>query len=72
MGGSDSAKHIDLSEHFVHNIVKAGLLKLVPVAYVDNVADLLMTTITEHDEAKLILKPVPRCTPSIVCWKKIL
>ncbi len=43
VGGSDSAKHIqvDLCEHFVHDAVKAGVLKLVPVASVENVADLL-------------------------------
>jgi hypothetical protein len=41
VGGSDRAKHIDLREHFVHDAVKAGVLKLVPVASVDNVADLL-------------------------------
>ncbi len=41
VGGSDRAKHIDLCEHFVHDAVKAGVLKLVPVASVDNVTDLL-------------------------------
>ncbi len=37
------AKYIDLPgrEHFVLDAVKAGVLKLVPVASVDNVADLL-------------------------------
>jgi hypothetical protein len=32
---------MNLREHFVHDAVKAGVLKLVPVARVDNVADLL-------------------------------
>ena len=41
VGGSDRAKHIDLREHFVHDAVEAGVLKLVPVASIDNVADLL-------------------------------
>ncbi len=41
VGGSDSAKHIDLLEHFVHNAVDQGVLKLRPIASVDNVADLL-------------------------------
>ena len=40
VGGSDRAKHIDLREHFVHDAVEAGVLKLVPVASIDNVADL--------------------------------
>ncbi len=42
VGGSDWAKHIDLHEHFIHDAVEAGILKLVPVASIDNVADLLM------------------------------
>ena len=41
MGGSDRAKHIDLREHFVHDAVEAQILKLMPVASIDNVADLL-------------------------------
>ena len=41
VGGSDRAKHIDLREHFVHDAVDAGILKLMPVDSVDNVADLL-------------------------------
>jgi hypothetical protein len=41
VGGSDRAKHIDLREHFVHNAVDQGVLKLRPVASAENVADLL-------------------------------
>ncbi len=41
VGGSDPAKHIDLREHFVHNAVDQGVLKLRPIASSDNVADLL-------------------------------
>ena len=41
VGGSDRAKHIDLREHFVHNAVDQGILKLRPIASADNVADLL-------------------------------
>ncbi len=41
VGGSDSAKHIDLREHFVHDAVEAKILKLMPVNSVGNVADLL-------------------------------
>jgi hypothetical protein len=41
VGGSDRAKHIDLREHFVHDAVEAQILKLMPVASIDNVADLL-------------------------------
>ncbi len=41
VGGSDRAKHIDLREHFVHNAVDQGVLKLRPIASSDNVADLL-------------------------------
>ena len=41
VGGSDRAKHIDLREHFVHDAVKAKVLKLEAIASADNVADLL-------------------------------
>jgi hypothetical protein len=41
VGGSDSVKHIDLREHFVHNAVDQGVLKLRPIASSDNLADLL-------------------------------
>ena len=39
--GTDRAKHIDLREHFVHDAVEAKTLKLMPIATMDNVADLL-------------------------------
>ncbi len=39
--GSDSAKHIDLREHFVHNAVDLGVLKHRPIASSDKVGDLL-------------------------------
>jgi hypothetical protein len=58
VGGSDSAKHIDLREHFVHDAVKAGVLKLVPVASVDNVADLLTKPLTK--------------APFLSLWKRLL
>jgi len=41
VGGSDRAKHIDLREHFVHDAVAKGVLKLVSIASAANVADLL-------------------------------
>ena len=41
VGGTDWAKHIDLSEHFVHEAVSNKVLQLEPVDSVDNVADLL-------------------------------
>jgi len=41
VGGSDRAKHIDLREHFVHQAQDLRVLRLVPIAGVDNVADLL-------------------------------
>ena len=41
VGGSDRAKHIDLREHFVHQAQALNVLRLQPVAGVDNVADLL-------------------------------
>ena len=41
VGGSDRAKHIDLREHFVHDAVQRGSLKLRPIASASNVADLL-------------------------------
>ncbi len=43
VGGSDRAQHIYIREHFVHNAVDQGVLKLRPIASVDNhdVADLL-------------------------------
>jgi hypothetical protein len=60
VGGSDRAKHIDLREHFVHDAVEAGVLKLVPhaVASIDNVADLLT-------------KPLPKA-PFLTLRKRLL
>ena len=40
VGGSDRAKHIDLREHYVHDAVAQGVLKLVKVPSADNLADL--------------------------------
>jgi hypothetical protein len=42
VGGSDRAKHIDLGEHFVHDAVAKGVLKLMSIASAANVADLLI------------------------------
>ncbi len=51
VGGSDSAKHIDLRGHFVHDAVEAKILKLMPVNRVDisldNVADLQTKPLTK-------------------------
>jgi hypothetical protein len=41
VGGSDRAKHIDLREHFVHDAVSRGILKLESIASAENAADLL-------------------------------
>ena len=41
VGGSDRAKHIDLREHFVHDAVSRGILKLESIPSAENVADLL-------------------------------
>ena len=41
VGGSDSAKHIDLREHFVHDAVEAKILKLEAINSADNVADIM-------------------------------
>ena len=41
VGGSDRAKHIDLREHYVHDAVAQGVLKLIKVSTEDNLADLL-------------------------------
>lgn len=32
VGGSDRARHIDLREHFVHDVVLRGILKLKPIS----------------------------------------
>ena len=40
VGGSDRAKHVDLREHYVHDAVAQGVLKLVKVPSEDNLADL--------------------------------
>ncbi len=47
VGGSDRAKHIKLGEHFVHDVVEAKILKLIPVNSVDNVTDLLTKPLTK-------------------------
>ena len=41
VGGSDRAKHIDVREHFVHEVVDKKILKLEPVESAGNAADLL-------------------------------
>jgi hypothetical protein len=40
-GCSDSAKHIELLEHFVHDTIKAKMLKLEAVTSEDHIANLL-------------------------------
>ena len=40
VGGSDRAKHIDLRQHYVHDAVSQGVLKLVKVPSEENLADL--------------------------------
>jgi hypothetical protein len=60
VSGSDHAKHIDLREHFVHNAVDQGVLKLRPIASSDNVADLLT-------------KPLGANTvPALQVWKMLM
>jgi hypothetical protein len=58
VGGSDRAKHIDLRQHFVHDAVKAKILKLEVVRSADNVAD-------------IFTKPLPK-TPFLVLRKRLM
>jgi len=41
VGGTDKAKHIDLREHFVHEIQQNKILPLESIKGMNNVADLL-------------------------------
>jgi hypothetical protein len=54
----ESDQHIDFLKHFVHDAVEAGVLKLLPVASIDNVADLLT-------------KPLPKA-PLLTFRKRLL
>ena len=57
VGGSDSAKHIELRYHFVHNAVQDGVLTLHAVNSANNVADLLTKPLPEA--AFLVYKKQP-------------
>jgi len=66
VGGSDRAKHIDLREHYVHQAQDRNLLRLQPVAGVDNVADILTKPLLLV--SCRATNPVQALDGSGVCW----